>query len=158
MIPLEIENIRAQVKQKVAELGAELLEIQYRRSASTGVITFVVDKVGGVTLDDCAVINQSLGTFFDDLAEPKIQGPYLLEVNSPGLDRPLSTQRDFERTAGQKLKLTRKEASGKAVTEMGTVSAVKNGVLTFAPEGREAVLQLPLASIVHAVRQIRFKK
>ena len=158
ILPREIEEVRAKIKQKVAELGADLLEIQYRRQGSSGTIAFIVDKEGGVTLQDCVDINHKLGILFDELAGPLIQGPYLLEVSSPGLDRPLVTERDFERTIGQVVRLTHRRDSGAIAAEAGKVAGIKDGILIFevSPSGQK--LELPLSSIIKAVREIRFKK
>ena len=158
ILPREIEEIRSQVREKIAESGADLLEIQYRRIGPRGVITFIVDKEGGVTLENCVAINQKLGAYFDDISAPLIQGPYTLEVSSPGLDRLLVTERDFERTAGQTLRLTRRQASGAVTTQIGKMLGVKDGTLVFELEGSGEKLELPFSNVVKAVREIRFKK
>lgn len=158
MIPREIEGIRAEIRQKVAECGAHLLEIRYRKAGPSGVITFIVDTPAGVTLEECVAVNRTLGAFFDELPSDQIQGPYLLEVNSPGLDRPLTTERDFERTAGQVLRLTRREASGSVKTQVGKTLGVKEGRVIFEVEGSGEKLELGLDQIVKAVREIRFKR
>ena len=101
-----------------AELdGVELIEVQYRRAGNRSILTFVVDKAAGVTLDDCADVNKRIGNYLDretegDPASPAgrgpagfLQGSYFLEVNSPGLDRPLRTPKDFERVKGQSVRV-----------------------------------------------------
>ena len=151
MLPREIEEIRAQLKGKIAEAGAELIEIQYRRTGTKSVIMFVVDKEGGITLENCAEINRRLGAYLDSIssdteagAEGLIRGPYLLEVASPGLDRPLATERDFERVAGQWIRITVREVSGMVRTAVGKLQSVKEGVLRLEIEGAKGTMDTPL--------------
>ena len=158
ILPREIEEVRAKIRQKVTELGADLLEIKYRRQGSSGTVAFIVDKEGGVTLQDCVDINRSLGIFFDEMAGPLIQGPYLLEVSSPGLDRPLVTERDFERTIGQVLRLTFRQDSGAVAAELGRVVGMNGGILIFEFSAGGQRLEIPISSVIKAVREIRFKK
>lgn len=61
-----------------------------------------------VTLDDCAEISRTISALLD--VEDPIQGPYQLEVSSPGIDRPLTRRKDFSRFAGQLAKVEMTEA------------------------------------------------
>jgi ribosome maturation factor RimP len=61
-LPLEIERIRPQIEEKVRESGAELLELYYFRMTGRSILRLIVDKDGGVTLEDCAGINRLLGS------------------------------------------------------------------------------------------------
>ncbi len=169
ILPQEIENIRSQVKEKIAESGADLLEIQYRRMAPhRSVISFIVDKEGGIKLDECAQINLRLSDFFDELSSKMkegigatswIHGSYTLEVSSPGLDRPLVTEQDFARTLGQTLRILHRQSSGAVITRIGKIRSIKEGVLDFELEGQGgALMELPLSTLVRAVREIRFTK
>lgn len=158
ILPREIEAIRAEIKAKVAESGADLLEILYRRQGPAGVITLIVDKVGGVTLEDCVTINRTLGAYFDELPGSLMQGPYTLEVNSPGLDHPLVIERDLERVAGQSLRVTYREISGAVKTRVGKALALRDGMLIFEDEDGGAHMELLLSNVIKAVREIRFNR
>ena len=165
ILPREIEDIRTQLKEKIAETGAELIEIQYRKVGPKSVITFIADREGGITLEECVEINRRLGAYFDSLSsqidEPGVtplQGPYTLEVSSPGLDRPLVSLRDFERALGQTLRVTERETSGNARTYVAKLTSVKDGVLLLELEGAKGTTELTLASVIKAVREIRFRK
>jgi ribosome maturation factor RimP len=63
-----------------------------------------IDKEGGVTLDDCAAVSRQVSYKLD--ADDPIAQRYVLEVSSPGLDRPLHSARDFERFAGRQIRLS----------------------------------------------------
>ena len=165
ILPREIEEIRSQLKEKIAEAGAELIEIQYRKTGPKSVITFIADKDGGITLEECVEINRRLGAYFDSLSsqmdEPgmaPLQGPYTLEVSSPGLDRPLVSQRDFERAIGQTLRVTEREISGNVRTQVAKLISVQDGALLLELEGLKETKELTLSSVIKAVREIRFRK
>ena len=86
-------------------LGYEIVDIVERSEYGQKVITFVVDKVpDGVSLDDCERLHYAIEPIMDEL-DPTGGKPYVLEVSSPGLDRPLKTQRDFERNYGKEVEV-----------------------------------------------------
>lgn len=165
-LPFEIENKRETIRQEVQTFGAELLEIQFRRVGPRSVITLIVDKDGGVTLDDCVKINQRIGQVLDELTAeiaaetPSVdflKGSYFLEVNSPGLDRPLRSERDFARAKGDTVRLVYRDVSGVARDYTGEIREVEGGSVRFVrPKGD--TLEVKLESILKATREIRFKK
>lgn len=165
ILPREIEEIRSEIRDKIAEAGAELIEIRYRKVGPKSVITFIADKDGGITLEECVVINRHLSAYFDSLSSQidetgsgPIQGPYLLEVSSPGLDRPLISERDFERVAGQTVRITARDSAGIVRTSVGKLESVKDGILHVELEGARGTTDFNLASVIKAVREIRFHK
>jgi len=83
--------------------GMELIHVECLKMHSRWVFRLFLDKKGGVTLDDCTAVSNQLGDTLDvhDLSH----GPYTLEVSSPGLDRPISRDRDFERFKGAQVKI-----------------------------------------------------
>ena len=83
----------------VAEQGFELIELEFAGQGGRGVMRLYVDREGGVTIDDCVVVSQVLGPVLD--AADFVPDHYVLEVSSPGIDRPLRRPGDFERFAGE---------------------------------------------------------
>lgn len=77
----------------VVNEGMELVEIEYRRESMGWVLRLILDKEGGITLNDCTRISQEVGRSLD--VEDFISNPYTLEVSSPGLLRSLKTEHDF---------------------------------------------------------------
>ena len=88
-----VGQVQAIVNPILLSEGLELVEIQYRREARGWVLRLFIDKEGGVTLDDCTRISQEIGRNLD--VEDFILTPYILEVSSPGLTRPLKEEKDF---------------------------------------------------------------
>ncbi|OGW84206.1 MAG: hypothetical protein A3C47_06205 [Omnitrophica bacterium RIFCSPHIGHO2_02_FULL_51_18] len=153
MLPIEIESRLEDIKSQIEAAGAELIDISLRRSGGRGTLTLLVDKPGGITLDECALINGRLGTFLD---ETGFSGrPYILEVNSPGLDRPLKTQKDFLRVVGQRVRVVALDALKKSYVHIGQVLSAQGGVLELKTQKDGQTLRLPLAAVVKAVREIK---
>ena len=84
----------------LADMGMELVEVQFRREGHGWVLRLFIDKEGGVAIDDCAKVsrrNQRLSE-----VEDLITHAYHLEVSSPGLERPLKKREDFVRFADRR--------------------------------------------------------
>ena len=79
----------------VEDHDAELVDIELRGSANHRTVKILVHRDPGILLDDCEAISREVGDLFD--IEDPVPGRYRLEVTSPGLDRPLTTDRDFQR-------------------------------------------------------------
>lgn len=98
-------------RQKIIELAEpviefeqmELVDVECLKMKTRWIIKIYMDKEGGVTLDDCAEISNQVGDLLDVHNIPP--GPYNLEVSSPGLDRPLSRDKDFIKYRGSKVKV-----------------------------------------------------
>ncbi len=83
--------------------GLELVHVEYQREPRGRILRLYIDRPGGVTLDDCVDISRQLSDLLDVSLEEL--GPYHLEVSSPGLNRPLGQEKDFERFRGEKAKI-----------------------------------------------------
>ena len=127
MLPLEIESRMSAIRAEAERGGVELIEIQFRRAGNRSVLTFIVDKTGGVTLDDCAAMNRRLGEYLDRETEASgptgiLQGSYFLEVNSPGLDRPLREPKDFARAKGGSVRVAWRTEAGAGLVALGRLN------------------------------------
>lgn len=99
MIPTTLDQIQ-QLAQRVVEAeGIELVEIEFKTGKSRKLLRVFIDKAGGATVSDCEKVSQQLGTLLD--VHDLLKDAYILEVSSPGVDRPLKTDRDFQRALGR---------------------------------------------------------
>src|SRR4051812_20388795 len=93
------ETIRQNVVKIVEPLlqtqGFELVELQLQQRKGQWLVRVFADAEGGISLEDCQRLSRDIGQVFD--AEDFIATSYVLEVSSPGLDRPLRSVRDFQR-------------------------------------------------------------
>ena len=83
--------------------GFELVDVEYVKEAGNWYLRAYIDKPGGITVDDCAVVNRELGDLLD--RDDFIDESYILEVSSPGLGRPLKKERDFIRSKGEEVEI-----------------------------------------------------
>ncbi len=81
------------------ENGFELVDVEYVKEGSNWYLRAYIDKPGGITVDDCEIVNRALGAKMDE--DDFIEGSYILEVSSPGLGRPLKKEKDFVRSVGE---------------------------------------------------------
>jgi ribosome maturation factor RimP len=105
--PVNEQNIVHLVKLLAEPLceseGLELVHVEFQRESSGRILRLYIDKPSGISLNDCADISHQIG----DLLDIKLEnvGPYRLEVTSPGPDRPLAKQQDFEKYKGSRIKI-----------------------------------------------------
>ena len=91
----------------VSSEGMELVLVECLKMPSRWLVRVFIDREGGVTVDDCALISNQLGDLLDVHDVPP--GPYTLEVSSPGLDRPLHRDQDFLKYLGSRVRLRLEE-------------------------------------------------
>jgi len=100
-----IPGVAEELDARVEELGFELVEIEWAGSDRRPILRLRVDRPGesaldsGVSLDDCVTVSRGLEPWLDELES--VPEKYVLEVSSPGVDRPLVRAHDFDRFAGQ---------------------------------------------------------
>jgi len=87
--------------------GLDLVDVECLRMPSRWLVRVYMDREGGVTLDDCARMSHEIGDLLN--AHDLPPGPYLLEVSSPGLDRPLVRDEDFLKYLGSRVRLKLRE-------------------------------------------------
>lgn len=101
-----LAEVAEQLDARVEALGFELVEVEWAGSSQRPVIRLRVDRPegeGSVTVDECARVSRAIEPWLDELAS--VPEKYVLEVSSPGVDRPLVRPRDFERFAGEQVVL-----------------------------------------------------
>jgi len=82
----------------VVSLGYEFVGLEYLPQGKHSLLRIYIDKPEGITVDDCGVVSHQVSGVLE--VEDPIKGHYVLEVSSPGLDRPLFKLEDFERFSG----------------------------------------------------------
>lgn len=83
------------------ENGFELVDVEYVKEAGQWYLRAYVDKEGGITLDDCELVNRAWSDMMDQ--DDFIEDAYVLEVSSPGLGRQLKKDKDFRRSIGEEV-------------------------------------------------------
>jgi ribosome maturation factor RimP len=160
MLPFEIEKRMDEFRLEIGKLGAELIDIHVRRGGSRSTLVITADKAGGITMDDCAKINSHLGHYLDEFPGEGgfFASAYYLEVNSPGLDRPLRSEIDFLRVKGREVRIAYKADNGAGLVKIGEVIEVQNGILKLKLPNEEQLFTVSLQAITKANMNIRIGK
>ncbi|HNR29567.1 MAG TPA: ribosome maturation factor RimP [Candidatus Hydrogenedentes bacterium] len=136
-----IKQLWEQLAPDLTEQGYELVELEYARGGRTPVLRFYVDKVGGgVSLDDCAKVSQLLSALLDKL--DFIGGRYVLEVSSPGVDRPLRQAADFRRFAGEPVRLQSLAPVEGRSRFRGTLEGIEDGLILVDCDGKRCAVHI----------------
>ena len=137
----------------LAEAGLELVELAIKGSGNQQVLRLSIDRAGslGAGLEDCQRISRELSSALDE-AEP-ISTSYVLEVSSPGIDRPIRTADDIRRNTGRRVVVTAKDATGHERLYRGTLLGSQTEQLRLAGEVEEEI-RIPLEAVVSARQDV----
>ncbi|MBR4745159.1 MAG: ribosome maturation factor RimP [Clostridia bacterium] len=92
------------IEKIVTDLGLVLVDLEYKKLVTGMTLIVYIDKPEGVTLDDCEMVSRALDKPLDEL-DPTDGASYNLNVSSPGLDRPIKTDYDFNKYKGKEVTL-----------------------------------------------------
>lgn len=93
------QTVETYLKPILDEHNFELVDVEYVKEGTNWYLRVFIDKQGGITIDDCELVSRALEKILDK--EDPIKNSYILEVSSPGLDRPLKKDSDFEKYKGR---------------------------------------------------------
>src|SRR3990172_11664920 len=130
-IDLVIERVRSLILPVGESQGMELVDVVFRREARGWVLRLLLDKPGGVTLEDCREVSEQLSDLLD--VDGVIGHPYTLEVSSPGLDRVLKTVQDFMRFTGRLAQIQTGAPIGGERRVHGRLGGGRGGRVGFRP-------------------------
>jgi ribosome maturation factor RimP len=149
MKPLR-EAIIPHVEPVLERAGAYMVDLSIKVEQRSRVVQILVDTDAGITIDACADLSREIGTVLESAGV--IDGPYRLEVSSPGLDKPLRLLRQYPKNIGRPFRV--RYRSGASTTELrGRLTAVADARLTFAPEGVPAV-EIPFEQIIECKEEL----
>lgn len=118
----------------------ELVDVEYVKEGGSWYLRAYIDKPGGITVDDCEIVNRALGDLLD--RDDFIEESYILEVSSPGLGRPLKKERDFERSRGGEVEIRTYRMVEKQKEFRGILKAWDKETVTIEEEeGQERVFE-----------------
>lgn len=147
-----IGEIQAFVEPILADRGMELVEFTCHPHGGQLHVRLLVDRVGGVTIQQCAHVNQLLGQALE--AANLFDGSYTIEVSSPGLDRPLVSKRDFERALGEDIHVEVVREEGKAQELHGMLLAVQHEAIVL--KTASGNVTLPFAQVRSGKKALRW--
>ncbi len=145
-----IERVKELAANYLEKNGIELIDVIYRREQGGMTLRLLVDTPQGISIAGCEALNTYLGELLDK--ENVIEDHYLLEISSPGLDRPLVSDKDFERVVGENVYVStyepigsRREHEGKLIgINKDDIVVVSNGMSTVIPRQKIAKAKLKI--------------
>jgi len=151
--PRQREAIRAVVDQVVTGMAYDLEELTVSRAGRRYLVRVIVDRDGGLSLDDIAEVSRAVSAALDEAEATGgelLAGAYQLEVSSPGVDRPLTLPRHWRRNRGRLVKVT---MAGRQITAR-VMDADETGVVfDSAPDHR-----VPYAELGPGRVQVEFNR
>jgi ribosome maturation factor RimP len=134
---LQLDKVREIVERVAQSHGLQLWDMEFKGGGKARALRIFIDKPEGVTHQDCENVSRELGTILD-VEDAVPGGRYTLEVSSPGLDRKLIRPQDYERFAGNRVKLTTREPVGGSRHFEGRLDGVVSGMLTLEVEASKS--------------------
>lgn len=133
-----LEKVREITAQVLFDCGFEVVELTYRRESGGMVLRFTVDKAG-ITVGECGNLSQKIERILDE--SNIIEERYILEVQSPGLDRRLVKTSDFERVIGKEIFVSTYAPISKKREHIGKLKWVNDERIEIeTPIGEEVVI------------------
>ena len=151
---------KTSIYQSVADLikptlegnGIELVDVEYKKTGKTWVLRVFIYKNQGVTVYDCQELSREIKYLIE--IHELIDGHYVLEVSSPGLDRPLKKAADFLRNKGKRIQIKTYSPINNKKENAGTVIDFVNGTLFL--EDKKNISKISLPEIAQAKLIIKF--
>ncbi|MBV8300720.1 MAG: ribosome maturation factor RimP [Candidatus Dormibacteraeota bacterium] len=149
------ESIAELVSPSLHHLGVELVDVHWSGKGRGAVLRLVIDRAGGVSLDDCERVSNAVSAVLD--AYDPIDASYRLEVSSPGAERPLRTLDEWRGSLGRRVNVRLHDGDAERVVE-GRLVAVSDSQVQVEVRDRRGVrpedLQLDLVSAARVVVDI----
>ena len=148
------QNVNETIEPLLDSLGIELVELQLQQHKGRWLVRIFVDSDIGISLEDCRRLNFEIGQLID--AEDVIPASYVLEVSSPGLDRPLRNMRDFRRQKQRVVKVFLHVPHLDKAQYTGRVAGVTESHLLLQTDS-DTPVTIPFQSIDRGVVELEFK-
>jgi len=139
-----ISELETFVSDFLKNQNLDLVEMIHRHEGGDLFLRILVDRPeGGINLDECALVNRELGLALDE--KDFLQQRYILEVSSPGLDRPLKTEADFKRSLNKNIKFFLNDYVDGKIEWDGVINKVDKGKVYAS--AKDFILEIPLEKI-----------
>ncbi len=123
----------------VEEHGFELVDVEYVKEGGTWYLRGYIDKPGGITINDCEAVSRQFSDRMDE--EDFIPESYVMEISSPGLDRPLRKPKDFERSLGKEVEIRTYRPIDRQKEFVGILKAWDDNTVTVGLDGQDRIFE-----------------
>ncbi len=143
------QTVTELVSPVVENLNYELVDVEYVKEGANWYLRVYIDKPGGISIDDCQAVSEQVSDLLDK--NDPIDQSYYLEVSSPGLDRPLKTEKDFTKYKGELVEVkVFQPIDGKKIFE-GELVGLKDNFIVINQDGHDVQFERDKVAIVKRV-------
>jgi ribosome maturation factor RimP len=156
---MDRDGLEAIIEPELASMGFECVKLEVAGSGRNPIVRIYIDKADGVTIRDCGLVTKAVGLLLEE-ADP-FPGRYLLEVSSPGNNRPLARQDHFSRFEGELARVQFTAEAGEKKTYTGTILSCINDILILKTDAGEHSIRLRdiikahLAGVEYKIEKIK---
>jgi ribosome maturation factor RimP len=153
-----VETVTEIVHPILNKFQFELVEIEYVKEGKNYFLRVFIDKPGGIDIEDTALVSEELSVKLDEITPDPFPEAYFLEVSSPGAERPLKKESDYEQAVGEYINISLYQAiDGVKVFEGDLVKlSAESLTLNIRIKTREKEIEIERKNIAKARRAIKF--
>ena len=137
----------------IENMGYHVIEVEYAKKSDGMNLTFFIDKEDGIKIDDCEAVSKAIDEPLEEL-NPTGDESYVLSVSSPGIDRPLKTDWDFNRNMGKEIEVTLFAKLNGQKKFIGTLKSYDQENVILETKGED--IKFDRKQIAHIVPVIKF--
>ncbi|AXQ79310.1 ribosome maturation factor RimP [Streptococcus chenjunshii] len=152
-----VERVTEQIA-PVIEAPFVLVDVEYEKKGGDYILSILVDKPGGITVEDTAELTDIISPLLDTIKPDPFPDQYLLEVSSPGLERPLKTAASLTEAVGSYISVSLYKPIDKMKHFEGDLLAFDGQELTleFMDKGRKKTVVIPYQTVAKARLAVKF--
>ena len=152
MMSLHERRIFDLIEPAVVGLGLDLVGVELGTGNGRPLVRIFIDSASGITVDDCERASRQIGALLD--VEDPLPDAYVLEVSSPGLDRPLMTPDHFTRFAGRSVRLSTREPIDGRRKWTGELLGCHNGNVLIRADREDERIPLALVKKANLIPEV----
>ena len=156
-----LARVREAAERVVAAHGLDLFDVELTRESQGWVVRVTIDRPGpaatpedSVSIEDCSTVSRELSAILD--VEDPLDRAYTLEVSSPGLDRPLRHEADYQRFAGRLASIVVSEPMDGQTYFNGRIKGIEDGDVVILVGKKNRPHRIPVAGIKRARLEVEF--
>lgn len=147
------EEVKEFITPIVEKLGYEIVDVEFAKKYNGDNLTVFIDKDGGINIDDCETVHNAINEPLDEL-NPTNDNPYILNVSSPGIDRPIVTDKDYKRNLNEMIEVKLYQAVNRKKNYVGELVKFDENTVTLIVDEKE--IELDRKMISKATKYIDF--
>ena len=133
------DKVAKMIEPVINDLGIDLVDIDLKKMGSKALLRVYIETDAGITIDNCEQVSREVSATLD--VEDPLPYAYVLEVSSPGLERPLKKPADFIRFKGNMVRVVTREAIDKQTFFIGTLAeATDHEIVMNLPKDKEITI------------------